>query len=269
MRSGSVRRAERRAAALLEEASRARVFPEAPDLAARVRARIEAGPVPVAELRLPRTRWAPARPLAVAAAVVLLALGLTLSLSVTARRAVADLLGVVGIHITFDDEAAPGAPPSERLRLGSRVPLSIAERRAGFDVRIPSTRVTGARSRAVYYDPDLGATGMVSLVYPADAETAAEADLLVTQFAASVDGAFFKKVALAGGDVTYAEIASARGYWVGGEHLFYYVDAESRTREETVRLAGKVLLWESGGVTYRVEGRGSLRAALRVARSLH
>lgn len=255
-----------RFAALLEGAARYAELPETPPLAERVRARIEAGPLPVAEIRLPRTRPPVWRPVLAGLAVLALAFGLTLAFSVTARRAVADLLGIAGIEITFDDEGDPPVP-LPRLDLGERVARAEAAERAGFDVLVPA-RVTAGGRHAVYYDPDLGSTGMVSVVYPETAGSTDDVDLLVTQFVASVDGMFIKKLALQGADVTYATVGTSTGYWVGGEHLFYYVDADGRPREETVRLAGKVLLWEEGPVTYRVEGAPSLRAALRVARGL-
>ena len=252
-------------ALLLEAVARDVEFPATPQLASSVRARIESGPIPVATISVPRTRPPLWRPVLAAASVVLLALAVTLALSVTARRAVADFLGVVGIRITFDGDA-PDVPAnrSSGLGLGESVSLAEASRRAGFDAMAPARREVGA----VYFNADLGSTGMVSVVYPADAASMGDVELLVTQFVASVDETFFKKLAYDGADVTYVRIGSTDGYWVGGEHLFYYEDSEGRPREETVRLAGRVLLWEDGGITYRVEGARSLEAALRLARNL-
>lgn len=257
-----MRRSERELGALLEDVSVD--FPDTPDLAGLVRRRIESGPAPVETLRLPRTRPPALPPVLVAASVVVLALAVTLALSVTARRAVADLLGVVGIHITFDDEADVSVEPRAPLRLGEPASIPAASERARFDVLVPS----GDRRWAVYYDPAIGSTGMVSLVYPHDARSTKDVDLLVTQFVASIDGTFFKKVGLEGGDVMYVDVRSAAGFWIGGEHVFYYAEANGEPREETVRLAGKVLLWEEDGVTFRVEGAGTRRAALEIARSL-
>jgi hypothetical protein len=257
-----------RLAALLGEVARDVGFPPTPALADSVRRRIDAGPMPVARIRLPRTRPVLWRPALAILAIVAVALAATLALSVTARRAVADLLGVVGIHVTFDEEPGSRSPePRAELDLGAQVSTSVASERAGFEVRVPSP----PRSRrvwSVWYDPSIGASGMVSLVHPPDARRVDDVDLLVTQFVASVDGAFFKKLALDGADVTYAEVEGSQAYWIGGEHLFYYVGPDDEPRRETVRLAGRVLIWESGGVTYRVEGAPTLRAALRIAHTL-
>ncbi|MDQ3982106.1 MAG: hypothetical protein M3271_05435, partial [Actinomycetota bacterium] len=155
------------------------------------------------------------------------------------------------------------------LRLGTRVGVAAASERAGFDVVLPHDPVVEGLRPAVYFDPAIGESGMVSLVYPEDARTASEARLLVTQFIGSVDDAFFKKVEVPGGKISAAQVGSERGYWVSGEpHLIYYMDESFDIREETVRLAGNVLLWDRDGVTYRIEGAESLREALRIARSL-
>ncbi|MFN2588262.1 MAG: hypothetical protein ABR613_09120 [Actinomycetota bacterium] len=262
-----MRAARRRMDALLKDVARAVEFPETPALASSVRRRIEAGPMPVAEIRLPRTRPVVWRPVLAALAVVVAALTVTLTLSATARRAVADLLGVVGIHITFDDERAGGLRPRERLYLGEQMSTHLASEAAGFDVRVPS----GAADRrvwAVYYDEVIGARGMVSLVHPPDAAAVEDVDLLVTQFVASVDGSFFKKLTFEGADVRYVEVEGRRAYWIDDAHLFFYVGPDGKPRRETIRLAGRVLIWEGGGITYRVEGAGSLREALRIAGSL-
>jgi hypothetical protein len=261
--------ADRRLAALLGDVAGATEFPETPPLAASVRRRIESGPLPVARIRLPRTRPPLWRPALAVAAIALVALAVTLSLSVTARRAVADLLGVVGIHVTFDD--GPGGKPlSPRtdLDLGEQIATYEAEERVGFDVVVPSAPKS-RRVWAVYYDASIGQRGMVSLVYPHDAESVDDVDLLLTQFEASADGQLFKKVAIEGSDVTYTNVGGSEAYWIGGDpHLFYYVDEDGEPRPESVRLAGRVLIWEDDGVTYRIEGARSLRAALRLAASL-
>ena len=66
-----------------------------------------------------------------------------------------------------------------------------------------------------------------------------------------MDGTLLKKVA---GIVEHGRAASqiddgAQGLWIAGEqHVVYWLDAPPR-------LAGNVLLWEDGGVTYRLEGK--------------
>jgi hypothetical protein len=263
-----MRRDGSKLATLLAEVAPEVEFPPTPQLSPAVRRRIESGPLPVGRIHLPRTRAPVWRLLATAACVLIVVLGVTLTLSATARRAVADLLGIVGIHITFDEDAGAGLDPEPDLRLGERVDLATARDRAGFSVAVPGRDVTKGLGRAVYYDPAVGSTGMVSLVYPPAADRLAELDLLVTQFRAAVDQAYLKKLSVTEGGVVYTSVGPEPAFWVGHRHLLYYVTGEIEPVEESARLAGKVLLWEEGGVTYRVEGAPSLRAALRVAHGL-
>lgn len=260
------RRHDERLAALLQDAGRAAEFPATPPLAAKVRARIETDPAPSAEIRLPRTRPPVARPVLATVAAAGVALAVTLSVSVTARRAVADLLGVAGIHITFDAEAPVEPAPASRIPLGDAVSEEIASERAGLPVLVPDA-VPG--TPAFYYDGSIGEGGMVSVVYPGDATTFADVDLLISQFVASVPEEYVKKLLSLGSDVEYTSVGSSEAFWIGGEpHLFFYEEADGTVRQETARLAGNVLLWAADGVTYRVEGAGSLREALRIGRSL-
>ena len=55
----------------------------------------------------------------------------------------------------------------------------------------------------------------------------------------------------------------AHGLWIAGEqHVVYWLEAPPR-------LAGNVLLWEDGGVTYRIEGkRLTKERALELAREM-
>lgn len=260
------RRRDPALAALLQEAARETAFPETPALAASVRERIERGPMPVAEVRLPRTRPPLLRPVLVTLLAIAVALGVTLSISVTARRAVADLLGVVGIRITFGDDP-PGSPtPARRIRLGDAVPRKTASELAGFRVLVPGA---AAGRPAIYFDRRVGDRGMVTVVYPRAAETLADVDLLVSEFVASLPAEYVKKLGTLGSRITYTDVRGVPAYWVSGDpHYFFFTERNGAVRQETIRLAGNVLLWEEDGVTFRVEGAGSLQEARRLAESL-
>jgi hypothetical protein len=62
----------------------------------------------------------------------------------------------------------------------------------------------------------------------------------------------------AGVPITRVRIRGARGYFIGGEHVF----------EPPQRPAGRTLLWARDGVTYRLEGDLPLATAVRLARSV-
>jgi hypothetical protein len=259
------RQDERALSVLLGEAARDAEFPATPQVAGRVRNRIEAGPIPVGTIHVPRTRPPVLRPVIAAAVVLILALALTLSLSVSARRAVADLLGVVGIRVTFGDEPPAAPRPLRDIPLGASVARSEAGERVGFHVMVPRA-VPG--EPAFYVEPSIGESGMVSVVYPRDARTMAGVDLLVTQFVASVREEYVKKLATLGSEIRYVRVRSSDAYWIGGDPHFVFYEDRDGVRQEEVRLAGNVLLWEEDGVTYRIEGAGSLREARRLAASL-
>jgi hypothetical protein len=73
---------------------------------------------------------------------------------------------------------------------------------------------------------------------------------------------FVKKVVAGGGRVEYLDLDGAFAAWIRGPHAVFYPGTAPR-------LAGNVLVWERGSVTYRLEGRTlSKAAALKLARSL-
>jgi hypothetical protein len=70
--------------------------------------------------------------------------------------------------------------------------------------------------------------------------------------------------------VEEVSVGGRPGFWItGSPHQFGYLDRTGAFLVETLRLAGNTLLWDSGGVVYRVEGAPTRGAALRVAASLH
>ena len=59
-----------------------------------------------------------------------------------------------------------------------------------------------------------------------------------------------------------------RGYFLSGATHFLYLAPTDLIREERVRLARNVLLWQRGPLTLRLEGEVTLARALEIARSL-
>ena len=66
------------------------------------------------------------------------------------------------------------------------------------------------------------------------------------------------------------EVRSATGLWItGARHEIIYLDpATDRIVAKSRRLAGNVLIWEDGDVTYRLEGPKTVADARAVARNL-
>jgi hypothetical protein len=244
----------------LTAAGRRIAWPDDADLRRSVRAAIEDA--------TPRraNAW---RPLAYAATFVALVATVSLLSFPGVRTAVADFLGIGGVRI--ETEGSAPAPAAE-LDLGEPVSLSRARDSVDFEVRLPAvlgppdsvwldTAVTGGQVALAYESsPDLPAapgTNLGALVtqFP-DAEVAATALKKVT---GSQAGTTFEPVIVQG----------EQGFWVSGEpHVIAYLEPDGDVRNETVRLAGNVLLWESDGVTYRIESRLSKPEALAIAESL-
>jgi len=233
--------------------------PEGHDLSTRVAAAIT-------ERRTQPRRAA--RLVLATATVVLVALVVPLFLSATYRSAVADLLGVLGIRIEVSDELPDRAPAD--LDLGDETSLELAEARAGFDVAVP--RALGAPDR-VFVDELASGTRAVSLLYaPRDGlpETSSTGiGALVMQFRADLHPDVIKKVAPDEAELRFVSVGGADGYWISGApHGFFYVAPDGDLHEETYRLADNVLLWETGGITYRIESGLSLESSLEIAESL-
>ena len=221
-------------------------IPPAPDLAPLVRARLEAPPR--------RRPWVYA-----AAALAVMLAGLALAQS----EAVSRWLGVRGIRIILLDRA-PRAPVVADLRLGRKVSLAEVRRAVPFRVLIPAAL---GNPDEIYLSDDR----RVSLIYRArpDLPRAHETGvgLLVTEFQAEIDSSYFKKVASGSTRVESVTVGSGRGFWITGAHTLVYRD-RTGTREDTLRLAGNVLIWERDGVTFRFESALPKEASLRIAESM-
>jgi hypothetical protein len=226
-------------------------FPETPDLAGAVVARIATpASFELAPWRRAR-RW---QRVALAAAAFVVVVSTVLALSPRARSAAAGLFDVAGIDVRFgtSDESAP--PLGENLRLGRQVELAQARAAVDFPVLVP--RALG-RPPAVYLRGEV-----VSLVYDG---------VLVTEFAADLGQDFVVKEVPTGAVTANPQVSpGVTGFWFTGEphRLLYNDDVTGALQIETLRLATNTLVWAEDGVTYRIEADVPLAEALRLARSL-
>jgi hypothetical protein len=223
--------------------------PATPDLVSGVRARRE-----------PRRRWGlERRRLVLAVAVAVLALlGATLAIP-DARSAFLRIFDIGGERIELVDEL-PDIEPVEdlELTLGERVTLEEARARSGLELRELET------------DPDrvyLGDRGTVWFLYGSPTNVR----LLVSQTPrVFVDApSILKKLAGEGTQVEEVRVGEARGIFLSGEpHFVFFVDERGNVVEASARLAQDVLIWDEGGVAYRLEGDFERDEALELARSL-
>jgi len=225
-------------------------YPETPELASSVRARLAAG-------RPSRGRLS-RRALVVAFAGLAVVAAAALAVP-QSRAAILEFFGLRGVAIERVEEL-PEVNPQAPLILGDEVSLEEAASRAGFALLVPEE----LGEPDVVYFASVPAGGMVSFVYGDPDDPRA----LFTQFRGSVEEVAFMKKAVADTEVRDVFVGASRGFWLSGDpHVFRFIDANGQFTEENVRLAGNVLLWERGGVTLRLEADVSLAEALEIARS--
>ena len=244
----------------LTEMSRRIEWPDAADVTRSVRAAIGDD--------TPR-RVTPARVLAYAATVAALVVAVSLLSFPGVRTAVADFLGIGGVRI---DTGGPAPSPAAELDLGERTSLARAQESVAFEVRLPAAL---GRPDSVWLDTGV-AGGQVALAYEASpslpAAPGTNLGALVTQFSdGQVSEVALKKVIGSQPGTIYEPVTveGQQGFWISGEpHVIAYLEADGDIRNETVRLAGNVLLWESGGVTFRIESTLPQSEAQAIAESL-
>ena len=232
-------------------------WPETPDLAGAVQARLAAPPR--------RRSWLarPAWQLAVAATALVIAVVMAIP---PARAAVLDWLGFGSVRITREQPR-----PSrfgQALALGDPVTLEQARRR--FPVLVPDAV---GEPDAVYLYEQPVAGPRVDLVYRsrADLPTSGNtgAGLLITELRA-VTTPLIEKAA-GGAKVERLTVDGDPAFFISGApHGFAYLDPDSQdARFEEQRLAGNTLLVErSDGVLLRIEADIPRERAVEIAESV-
>jgi hypothetical protein len=249
---------EERAAMLVRELQELRVeWPDTPDIAGAVAARLPA-PAP----RRPLIRW-PAWQVAVAAVAALIAIVMAVP---PARSAVLEWLGFASVRIERREPERP--PVGAGLALGRPVSLAEARERAGFPVGVPEAL---GEPDTVYIAPDPAADTRVDFVYaPREGLPRAQiagVGLLVTQFRAVAEPVI-EKTAGAGTRVHRLEVGGDPAFFISGAaHGFAYTGRN--VAFEPQRLAGNTLLVERrDGVLLRLEADLPRAEMVRIAASV-
>lgn len=241
----------------LADLGHALAFPPTPILAAPVAAAIRLDGTP----RPPGWGWA--RPLRRSLALA----GIAVVAMIGVAGAVG--LGTGAIHIQFGEVSPLPTGVATDRGFGAEITLDQARQRAGFDIHQPG----GAfRTPDHVFFANVPSGGTVSLVWGDQASYPAGPDgigLVVMEFRADIDPGVFTKMVVEGTRVVTVPLGGAFAWWVeGGEHYFFYTDANGNVVDSTIRLSGSVLFWEEDGLTFRIEGAPDLEAALTVARTL-
>ena len=206
-------------------------FPDEPDLVSGVLARID---------RPARRWWLVPALAALAVAGALLAIPQT-------RAAILDLFRIGGVEVRRV-ETQPRAPVRPPV-LGREVSLATAQSTVDFPLLVPDDPFTA------YVDGP-----MVNLRWKRYVLSQWHGEQLP----------FAQKQVGPGSQTAGVEVRGVPGFWItGARHEIVYRDpATDQILFKTRRLAGNVLIWEAGDVTYRLEGAKTLADARAVARNL-
>ena len=257
-------------------------FPDPAGMAVAVTARLERERVRRPLFRLPVLRLPVLRPPAVlrpawqtaVAAVAGFAILLSgvLVASPSAREAVAGWFGLRGVHVVVTPP--PSILPSERplghgLDLGRQATLAEAEQHVGVRLLVPAAL---GRPDAVYVR-DLSLTGAINyLVYrerPGLPRTSATGvGLLLAEFTGDISRPGLVKFTN-GAKLVPVRVNGSPGYWIEQGHGVAYVDSRGNIIGDDARLAGNVLLWEQGPLTFRIESALTRAGSIRVAATIH
>lgn len=237
---------------LLRDVGERLAYPDATHLAARVRARI------ATERPEPRRPW-----------VFALAPALVTLLVLGAGAYAADAIRLRGIDI-FRGPQPPAPVASARIAGATRVAtLEEAASRAGLRPLVPAELGTPSEIDVV---APAGGSSQVMLVYapragvPPSQLTGVGA--IVTQVRASLETSLLSKIAGSGTRVEQLRVGGAPAVWIeGAPHVVFYREPNGNIIQDTLRLAGNVLLWERDGLLLRLEAEVGRDAAVRIAES--
>jgi len=205
-------------------------------------------------------RW---RRLLVAAVVTLVVSSAGLVAYEPARTAVAGWLGIGAVQFTPVDQLPPVSAGSNTTPAPATASpaqaVEDAQRRVSFPIRLPDATIAGP-VRGVETNA-VATGGLASITFDR---------FVLTEIASQANqGPVVAKLLPPGTKLEFLLVNGRDGAWISGApHELGYIDPNGQFRNETVRRAGNVLVWEQDGVTYRVEGLESKDDALAVAASL-
>lgn len=241
-------------------------YPPTPNLASGVRGRITARPV-----AQPRRfeLWRDPRRLALVAAVLLVLLGAAALANPATRDAIAHFFHVRGVIVNRVPSPFPSLSPVTPIDLGRRVTMDEAQSAVKFKIAVPPEL---GSPDAVYLAGGIPG-GEVALAYtprpgiPLVRQTGL--GVLITEFRGDLIPDFITKDVGPGTTLEQTSVNGDPGWWIAGQpHTVIIQTSPGNSQMETLRLAANTLIWEHGGVTYRIESGLSKAEAMRIAAGL-
>jgi hypothetical protein len=180
---------------------------------------------------------------------------------------VANLLEVAGIRIEFG--SAPDLPPPTDLAPGQLVDMEAAGQAVDFSILKPAVLEPPTAVHLLQWE--LGT--QLFLVWAASDRLPEVGDsgvgLLLAEFRADLDEDFFTKIVSGGTKVDRVIVDGVPAFWLAGApHVFMFETGRRDLVEDETRLTGNVLIWETDGITYRLESSLNLDESLVIAESL-
>jgi hypothetical protein len=255
-------------------------WPETPDLAATVTARLrgaadQASParerVPAPARARLRGLLPPAglrRALVLALVSLLVLAGAVFAAVPSARDAVLEFFGLQGATVERP-ETLPPPPPVRALDLGVRTTLDEAAEQLGFEPLVPAElgEPDGVYVRSGVPGGELSLTYAVREDLPRARTT--RLGLLLSEFRGDLSPEYLGKLAGPGTHVERLQVDGGRALWIeGAQHFFFYRAPDGEFIEHELRVAQNVLLLEQGRLLVRLEGAFDRDRAIEIARSL-
>ena len=186
-----------------------------------------------------------------ALAVLLAAVGVSVALSAPVRAAIVHVFRFGAVEVREEPAPPPASSPS--LPGEHTTDVAGAGREVGFRVRVPAAlgtpdSVTVADAR------------VVSLRY-----TRPGGPVRIDEFAGDL-GVLWEKYAGAG-MARQVTVAGHDGLWFEGPVTLVYVGADGSSLQ-SARRTSDTLVWLDGGLMFRLDGIGSLDAALAIAATM-
>jgi hypothetical protein len=172
------------------------------------------------------------------------------------REAIADFFGLSRVRVV------PPSPTTEPLlapgSIGRPVSLEEANTEVGFTIQLPTYPSSVGGPDNVYV-LSLDDAKAVALVYETN-----DLSFMLQQTSRNI---FIEKTAEI---LQQAQVNGNRALWIAdASHIVQFYGEQGRLHVESRRLVeGNTLVWQSGEVTYRLEGDLPLEEAIKIAESL-